>query len=261
MVRCASRVASISLLIGGLIAGQGQTPLPGVSLDMPAEDAYLYHRVPDVSLRLSGGRQAPLSQLGAGRPQLLVFVFARCSGICAPLLLSLRETTEIVGGVGEEYEVVVISFDAKETPEQLERFVQRAGLAPQTGWHFAAGEPDTLRQLLTAVGFWYRRVEGADQYDHPGMIVAVAQGRIMRLHVGGTISPTTLRAILSELRGEQVLCYPLPDARVIFRCYRYDPRTGESRADWGLLAMWIPTVAGISGAVALFIISHKAQGG
>lgn len=261
MVRCACRVASISLVIGGLIAGQGQTPLPGVNLDMPAEEAFLYRHVPDVSVRLRSGERVYLSQLWARHPQLIVFVFARCTGICSPLLLSLRETTEIVGGAGEEYEVLVIGFDPQEPPEQLEQLVRRAGLAPPRGWRFAAGESETLHQLLHAVGFWYRRVEGTDQYDHPGVIVAVAQGRIMRLHVGGAISPSALRAILRELRGDRVLNYPVPDARIAFRCYRYDPRTGETRLDWGILAMWLPSIIGMSIAVLLFIISHKARGG
>ncbi|MCS7065633.1 MAG: SCO family protein [Fimbriimonadales bacterium] len=261
MVRRACCTASLCLLISGLGVGWGQTPLPGVDLDMPAEEAYLYRRVPDVVVRLTNGKRTRLSQLWANRPQLLVPVFARCTGICSPLLISLRETTEIVGGAGEEYDVLVVSFDPQETPEQLEQFVHRSGLPSSKGWRFAAGEPDTLPQLLNAIGFWHRRVEGTDQYDHPGMIVAVAQGRVMRLHIGGAISPPALRALLREVRGDRVLSYPLPDAQLMFRCYRYDPRTGEARADWGMLAIWLPSIVGMSSAVILFIISHKVQGG
>ncbi|MEN3000959.1 MAG: SCO family protein [Armatimonadota bacterium] len=261
MVCRASRAALIASLVVGVLLGQAQTPLPNVDLLMPDEGAVLYRRVPDVPLRLTDGTQVRLSQLWARRPQLIVFVFARCAGICSPLLLSLREATEIVGGAGKEYEVLVLSFDPQETPEQLQRFVQRIGLSAPVGWRFATGDPKSLQQLLKATGFWYRRIEGTDQYDHPGMVVAVGQGRIVRLHVGGSIAPATLRAFIRELRGDRVLTYPLPNSSVLFRCYRYDPSTGTVSADWGLLAMWIPSVLGLSSAVVLFWLTRKIQGG
>lgn len=258
MVRRARRAFVINLLVViGIATAEAQTPLTGIDLSMPDEGAVLYRRLPNAPLTLLDGRQVRLADLWTERPLLLVFVFARCTGICIPLCLSVREATEIVGGAGEEYEVVVVSFDPRETPAVMAQFLQRAGLPPQKGWQFATGEPRTLQQLVEATGFWFQRVEDTDQYDHPGMVIAVKEGRIVRVHVGANFSPATLRSFLRELRGERVLSYPLPDAKLAFRCYRYDPRTGETRVDWGMLALWLPSLLGFSSASLLFTLTRR----
>jgi protein SCO1/2 len=226
---------------------------------MPDEGAVLYRRTPDATLQLLGGQQAQLSQLWAQRPLLVVFVFARCAGICTPLVLAVREATEVVGGAGETYDVLVLSFAPEETPEDLARFLHRVGMPTRNGWHFATAEPTALPQLLETVGFWYKPIQNSDQYDHPGMVVAIKDGRVLRVHVGMNFSPRILQAFLREFRGDRVLSYPQPDTRVAFRCYRYDPTTGTVQMDWGMLALLLPSMIGFSSAVMLFTLTRRLK--
>ncbi len=256
MVRCLCCAAS--LLIGGGLF-YGQTPLGGRDPLLPDEGRVVYRALPDVRVQLSDGRTAKLSQFWQQRPLLLIFVFARCVGICSPLLSSLHETTSIVGGSGDAYHVLVLSFDARDTPAQLEQFARRIGVPPQRGWYFGVVEPHHLSQLVRATGFWYTPIQGSDQFDHPGMMVAIRDGRIVRVHVGGTVSPMQFRAILREMRGDMVLSYPLPDAKLVFRCYRYNPRTGQLSWDWGMLALFGPPLIGFPLAILGFQMGRRRR--
>jgi protein SCO1/2 len=244
-------------MAGGLL--NGQTPLGGRDPLLPDEGRVIYRALPDVPVRLVGGSTSSLSAFWRRQPVILVFVFTRCVGICMPLLSSLSETTSIVGGSGEAYQIVVLSFDSRDTPEQLARFARQIGVSPQPGWYFGTVEPHHLSQLVRATGFWYTPIQGSDQYDHPGMIVALRDGRIVRVHVGGTISPTQFRAILRDMRGDLVLSYPMPDSKLVFRCYRYDPRTGQVRWDWGMLALFGPPLLGFPLAILGFQMGRRRR--
>lgn len=246
------------LLMGVLWGGRGQVAWQDPLL--PDEGAVLYRSLPNVPVYLSGGRVAQLSEFWAARPMLLVFVFSRCAGICSPLLQSLRKTSASVGGVGDAYQIVVLSFDPRDTPEQLlKRFEASSDMPARPGWYYGTVAPKHLRQLMDATGFWYTPIANTDQYDHPGMIVAVRQGRIVRVHGGGSVSPAQLRALLRELRGDPVRSYPLPDANLAFRCYRYDPLTGEVRWDWGMLALFAPPLVGFPLALLSFQLGRRKR--
>jgi protein SCO1/2 len=226
---------------------------------MPDEGRVLYRMLPDAPIQLADGSTTWLSTFWNRQPLILVFVFTRCAGICSPLLSSLYETTAIVGGSGEAYQIVVLSFDSRDTPAQMELFARQIGVPPRSGWYFGTTEPRHLSQLMRTTGFWYAPIQNSDQYDHPGMIVAIRDGRIVRVHVGGNISPTQFRAILREMRGDLVLSYPLPDAKLAFRCYRYDPRTGQVRWDWGMLALFAPPLVGFPVAILSFQMGRRRR--
>jgi cytochrome oxidase Cu insertion factor (SCO1/SenC/PrrC family) len=130
------------LLMGVLWGGRGQVAWQDPLL--PDEGAVLYRSLPNVPVYLSGGRVAQLSEFWEARPMLLVFVFSRCAGICSPLLQSLRKTSASVGGVGDAYQIVVLSFDTRDTPEQLlKRFRSVLQTCPRNlGWHYGTVAPN-----------------------------------------------------------------------------------------------------------------------
>lgn len=209
---------------------------------LPREEEALYRAVPDITVRTIDGTTLPFSSLWRERPILLTFVSAHCSGVCHPYLRSLRDAIRRVGGLGSAYEVVVLSFVPKDTLAELRLMAEATGLSPteRPHWHFGIGASEAIRQLEQTVRFWHRRVKGTNQYDHPAMLAAIKDGKVVRLLVGATVLPPRLREVVRELEGETVLAYPLPDAKIPFRCFRYDPKTGAWRPDWGVLALLMP---------------------
>lgn len=208
---------------------------------LPREEEVLYDRVPDIFLWTIDSNAQYLSDLWGRRPILLTFVYAYCSGVCYPYLYSLRDAIRELGGLGKNYEVVVLSFAG----DALEDLAMTAGALrlsreEKPYWHFGVGKPKAMEQLEQTVRFWHRRIAGTNQYDHPAMLAAIKDGRVIRLLVGATVVPRRLKEVLQELEGDPVLTYPLPDARVPFRCFRYDPKTGTLGLDWGLLVLLTP---------------------
>lgn len=224
----------------------------------PREEEVIYGRVPDITVRTIVGKTQRLSDWWQKRPVLLTFVFAHCAGVCYPYLNSLRDAIRQVGGLGSDYEVVALSFAPEDAPTELRLMAEALRLLgkERAYWHFGVGEPKAMERLGHAVRFWYRRIKGTNQYDHPAMLAAIKDGRVIRLLVGATVSPMRLREVLQELKGEPVLVYPLPDARMPFRCFRYDPKTGAWRPDIGLLALLAPPL--LTAMVVLGLFRRKA---
>jgi protein SCO1/2 len=212
---------------------------------LPDEEHYINRVLPDILLHSEQMPDLRLSEFWRDKPVLVTMVFARCAGICSPFLSSLKSAADSVGGLSRDYRVVVLSFDPQDTPTDMATLARHLGLQNDGGWTFVISQPSEIRRVADAMGFWFRWDEDRHQFDHPAMLVGVRRGRILRLLVGGTVSPLRLREVVDELRGGFVKAYPL-SGKVMFRCFQFDPATQRYRPDWGFLLLLIP------GSVALF---------
>ena len=246
-------VVAAALVLAGSLAGE---PLRAPAGVVPDEGRYLLHEVPDVLVRDARGRELRLSSLWAERPMLLALVFTRCAGVCSPFLSSLRSAEASVGGAGTDYRTVVLSFDARDTEEDMAGLAGRLGLDARSDWTFGVAATADVERLARAVGFWFRWDEPTRQFDHPGLLVAVDHGRVVRLSVGGAVEPARLQEVVRELRGEFVAAYPLP-GRVLFRCFEYDPRTGRWALDWGFLLLVFPAAVTFLATAAAFAAARR----
>jgi hypothetical protein len=91
------------------------------------------------------------------------------------------------------------------------------------------------------------------QYDHPAVVVAIEQGRVVRMLAGATVPVAKLSEVIQELRGKFVPSYSLP-GKVAFRCFEYDPNSGHYTLDWGLLLMILPGTAAILATAWIFFL-------
>ena len=240
-------------LAGPPVAGAAR---PGPADPRPREARYLRHEVPDLAVRGTRGETLRLSGLWADRPILLALVFTRCAGVCSPFLSSLRSAQASVGGSGTDYRSVVLSFDPRDTPDDMAAMARHLGLEDRRDWTFGVAAAADVERLARAVGFWSRWDESRGQFDHPAMLVAVDRGRVVRLGIGGTVEPVRFQEIVRELRGEFVAAYPLP-GRVLFRCFEYDPRTGRWALGWGFLLLALPAAVTLLGTAAAFAAARR----
>jgi cytochrome oxidase Cu insertion factor (SCO1/SenC/PrrC family) len=233
------RRALAALLLLGLAAAahSDRRVAPGAR---PNEDFYLYDPVASAQLIDASGRHVELSTLWRRRPLLVVLVFAGCAEICPPYLSSLKRAVRAVGGAGERYDVVVVSFDPRDEPADMAAVAERHGLDSAPGWTFAVTTEAEAERLARSIGFWVRWEEERKRADHPAMLAGIDDGRVVRLLVGATVQPRRLREVVWELSHEVVSTYPLPSDKVLFRCFGYDPKAGRVSLDWGLLLLLVP---------------------
>jgi protein SCO1/2 len=195
-------------------------------------EQHLDAQVPaDLAFTDDTGRPVKLGDYFGKKPLILNLVYYNCTMLCGEALAGLSGSMKMIKfNAGDEFEVVTVSFNPKETPaiaaakkvEYLKRY-GRPGAA--TGWHFLTGPPDSINALTKAVGFQYQYDEAHNQYAHAtAIMVLTPQGRISRYFYGVDFPPKDLRMGLVE--ASQGKIGNAVDA-VLLYCYHYDPATGK----------------------------------
>ncbi|MBV6430183.1 MAG: hypothetical protein IANPNBLG_00287 [Bryobacteraceae bacterium] len=217
----------------------------------PNEDLYLYHSVPDIAVQPVGKPATPLSGLWRDRPLLITMVFTRCAGVCYPFLRSLRAATELAAKPPSGYRVLVLSFDSRDTVSDMKAAASGIGAGADEDWIFATAAEESVRRLAEATGFWFRWDGEKRQFDHPAVLLAVKNGRLVRLFAGGRITAESLGSVLRDLDGGFVPSYPLAD-KTSFRCFQYNAATGGYSLDWGALLLVLPGTIAFLAALLTF---------
>jgi protein SCO1/2 len=186
---------------------------------------------PDLIFRDDTGKTVKLGDYFGRKPIILNLVYYNCTMLCGEALAGLASAMRLIKfDVGNEFDVVTVSFDPRETPDMAAAkkidYVKRYG-RPQAaaGWHFLAGQPDSINALTKAVGFQYQYDAKSKQYAHAtAIMVLTPQGRISRYFYGVDFPPKDLRMGLVE--ASQGKIGNAVDA-VLLYCYHYDPETGK----------------------------------
>jgi protein SCO1/2 len=197
------------------------------------------------------GRAVKLGDYFGRKPVVLTFVYYECPMLCTEVLNGLESALRVLNEtVGKEFDVVTVSFDAKETPAlasgkkkaYLERYKRPEA---ETGWHFLTGEQSSIDALTKAAGFNYVWDEASHQFAHAsGIVVVTPQGRVSRYFFGVDYSPRDVKFALIESSNEKI--GSLAD-RLLLYCYHYDPQQGN----YGFVAMKAVRVGGAVTIVAL----------
>lgn len=215
-------------------------------------DQHLNQALPlDAEFTDETGRAVRIGEYFGTRPVVLAFVYYGCPMLCLQSLSSLAATLGVMAErPGEEFEVVNVSIDPRETPamarEKKAHYVERSG-NPSIGprWHFLTGTDAQIRRLTQAAGFRYVWDEPTQQYAHPaGIVVATPTGHVSRYLFGIDYGPRDLRLAVLDASTETI---GSPLARALLYCYHYDLSTGR----YSLAIMRIVQVAGAATALSL----------
>jgi protein SCO1/2 len=186
---------------------------------------------PDLTFVDDTGRPVKLGDYFGKKPLILNLVYYNCTMLCGEALAGLSASMKMIKfDVGNQFEVVTVSFNPQETPADAaakkKEYLKRYGRAnAANGWHFLTGPAESINALTKAVGFQYQYDAARNQYAHAtAIMVLTPQGRIARYFYGVDFPPKDLRMGLVEASQgkignavDQVLLY----------CYHYDPATGK----------------------------------
>lgn len=241
--------------------GQRDSGLPKV-LQHVGVDQKLNEQVPlDLPFRDESGNEVKLGQyFSKGKPVILTLVYYECPMLCSQVL------TGLLGGMkamtftaGKEFEVVTISFDAKEKSDlarkKKETYLKSYGReGSEKGWHFLTGEQPSIDAITKAVGFRYAWDEESKQFAHASVIMILTpEGKVSRYYFGVEYAPKEMRLGLVEASENKV--GTLTDALLLY-CFHYDPSTGK----YGLVIMNIVRLGGaitIVGVVGMILLLRR----
>ncbi|HEY6346870.1 MAG TPA: SCO family protein [Bryobacteraceae bacterium] len=230
MASCAFAGGYDSGTVGGPQIGDPTTLPPGfkpLALEGVGVDEHLGLPV-DLTLTFTGedGSPVPLqSFFHHGRPVILDLVYYRCPMLCNLILNGQTETMrQIPWTPGNEYEVVTISIDPRETEQtaqQKKATYLKDFEKPAPGWHFLTDYNGHAKTLAEEIGFHYRYDRRQDQYAHPAAIMVLTpEGKIARYLYGIRFRPVDLRFALAEASEGRMT---LTIQKILLLCYHYDP--------------------------------------
>jgi protein SCO1 len=163
-----------------------------------------------------------------GKPVLLDLIYYSCPNLCNLILNGQAEVMrQIPWNPGDQYEVVTISIDPKETYELASKkkatYIESLN-RPSPGWHFLTDKDDNSKTLAEQIGFHYRYDEQQQQFAHAAAIfVLTPEGRVARYLYGARFRPMDVRFALAEAsEGRTTMAVE----KILLFCYHYDPKAG-----------------------------------
>jgi protein SCO1/2 len=253
-------LALFTLGTGGVARAQSwqeSAPLPNTTpLELEGVDIVEHLNDPlprDAVFRDSDGATVHLGDYFDGkRPTVFVFAYHTCPMLCSLVLdATVKGLDDVAWTVGEQFDVVSVSIDPKDTPEtaskkrsQVVGNYARAKGNPR-GWHFLVGDEANIRKVTDAIGFKYHYDARQKQYAHPAAIYLLTpEGHIARYLYGIQFAPSDLRlGLLEASEGRSVST----TERILLYCYHYDPQGKH----YALVAM---NVMRLGGAVTLVVL-------
>ncbi|MEO5330322.1 MAG: SCO family protein [Magnetococcus sp. THC-1_WYH] len=166
-----------------------------------------------------------------GKPVILVWSYFACDGSCSAVnaeLLALLENEKQV--IGEDYQVLTISFDANDTLESMAAFKKKLSLPERmaAGWHFALFKnPDQIKPVTSSTGFKYFWAPQDKTFYHQNVFIFLtAEGRINRylyalINTQKDVGLALLEARMGQFKVSEVLDY------AVGLCYSYNYKEGR----------------------------------
>src|ERR1700681_3566697 len=237
-------IATIAtLLISGVLARAQAVPsnIGVTSTTMPAQlqnvgfEPHLNAQMPlDCPFVDENGSNVQLRDYFKQKPVILAFVYYGCPMLCNQVeqgvVGSLRMLTFTPG---RDYEVVFVSFDARESADMAAQ-KKKAALAhfnrPETaaGWHFLTGTKENIDAATKAANFRYSFDAKTNLFAHAsGIMLLTPDGRISRYFYGVEYPGRDMRLGLVDASAGKI---GTPIDHVLLFCYQYDPSSATYSA-------------------------------
>lgn len=179
----------------------------------------------DIELVDADGRRRALGTV-LGKPTILALIYYTCPAACSVIQGNLANTlNRVPARLGEEFQVISVSFDPEETPADAGRaktnYTRIIKPVPEpAAWRFFTADAGAIQRLTDAVGFRYKKV-GPHNFLHPNLVTVVAaDGQIIRYLYGTDYLPFDVGMALSEaLQGTPGVSIK----KFLSYCFEYDP--------------------------------------
>jgi protein SCO1 len=226
-------------------SGAVSTGLPAVLKTVGIEQRLNEQMPLDTVFKDEHGQVVRLGDVAKGKPVVLAVVYYSCPMLCNQILNGvLGSLRQVSFNAGEQFEVIAISFDPRETPElaatKKQTYVKaynRTGA--DAGWHFLTGDDANIKRVTDAAGFHYKWDDKTNQFAHAsGIMLLTPEGKLARYFYGIEYPPRDVRLGLVEASENKI---GTPVDTLMLYCYHYDPATGK----YGAVVMNIMRVAGV----------------
>jgi len=202
-----------------------------------------------------------------GRPVILALVYYECPMLCNQVLNGLTGSLKgITFNAGKEFDVVAVSFDARENDKpglaqnKKASYMERYGRpGTEQGWHFLTGTQASIDAITNAAGFKYKWDDKSNQFAHASAVMVVTpEGKLSRYLYGIDYAAKDLKLGLIESAENRI--GGVADQLLLY-CFHYDPSTGKyGFAILSVIRLFaIFTLAGMAAMGFVFWKRNKAR--
>ena len=204
----------------------------------------------------------------SGKPVIMALVYYECPIVCDLVLDRLGDgLNDLEYTVGEDFNLVVVSFDPGESPSlaATRKEMDLAGYnRPKTpvirdGWAYHVGDGNQVRALAESMGFRYRSIANGE-FSHPVVLMVLSpEGAVTRYLYGYDYPARDLKLALIEA-SEGTISQSLGDRLMAF-CYTFDPTAGTYTLQaWRVMQIGgAATLVLLSGFVGVLFITDRAR--
>ena len=229
--------------------GQSSNGLPPALLNVGFDPELNKQIPPDIAFTDEYGRHVQLKDYFGKKPVVLAFVYFTCPMLCNQVEQTLVGTLKMISfNPGTDYEVVFISFDPSDTPDEAlkkkhEAMSRFARPSTEPGWHFLTGSKEAIEAATKAADFRFNYDPKTRLFGHAsGILLLTPDGRISRYFFGVDYPPSNVRLGLVDASSGKI--GTAADHLLLF-CYQYDPTKARYSAT-------ILSVIRMGGVVTLF---------
>ncbi|MGB7844296.1 MAG: SCO family protein [Candidatus Acidiferrum sp.] len=207
--------------------GQSSNGLPPALVNV-GFDPQLNKQIPlDTPFVDEYGQPANLREYSGKKPVVLAFVYFTCPMLCNQVEQSVVGTLKMISfNPGTDYEVVFISFDPTDTPDEAlkkkhEAMSRFARPATDAGWHFLTGSRESIDAITKAADFRFTYDAKSRLFGHAsGILLLTPDGRISRYFFGVDYPPSNVRLGLVDASSGKI---GTAVDHILLFCYQYDP--------------------------------------
>jgi cytochrome oxidase Cu insertion factor (SCO1/SenC/PrrC family) len=203
------------------------------------EENNIYKKVYDARLNVNKDVVQTMAQLYGKKPILLALIYTRCSGICNPFLVQLKENLQFKTDA-DNFKVLVLSFDPRDTRQDMQQLAHWLNLENNQQWIFATTAD--IKKLDQSVGFKPSWDSIRSQYDHDALLVGINKEGYITKKLIGLRSKADVASMISSVNDVFSPSYRLPGKNQLFSCFNYNPQTGKNTPGLGLLVLALPAI-------------------
>jgi protein SCO1 len=181
----------------------------------------------DLPFRDETGQNVSLRDYFGQRPVVLAFVYYSCPMLCDQVEQGVVGSLRMLSFTpGRDYDVLFVSFDARETPDMAAEKKKTAMdhfRRPETAaaWHFLTGPQSSIEAATKAANFRFSFDTKSNQFAHAsGVMLLTPDGRISRYFYGVEYPARDMRLGLVDASAGKI---GSPIDHVLLFCYHYDP--------------------------------------
>jgi protein SCO1 len=191
----------------------------------------VFCKASDATFTDETGKTVPLRTYFGKLPVVLILAYYQCPKLCPQVMSGATAAFKNVGfEVGDQFRVLTVSFDPRDTPEVAARtkqiyMKQYGDPKAVAGWHFLTGKEPEIKELTDAVGFHYNFDPKTGMFAHAaGLLVLTPDGKAAQYFYGISFLDRDLHLALVQSSQEKL--GSIADQILLF-CCTYDPGTGK----------------------------------